>query len=106
MKVDLLGADLYLSPPPYPVVNVDWRHILLYPNIWAWAHGPQGPGAAGGQRDRGSKRSIFFETYVLAGQGAADDSAVSPLAVIDKQKGAIIICGHSTNCLALSELQS
>ena len=75
-----------------------------YPDIWAQAHGPQGPGAAGGQRDRGRKRSIFFETYVLAGQGATDDSAVSPLAVIDKQKGAIVICSHSTNCLALSEL--
>ena len=43
VKVDLLGAD----PTPGIPANADWRPIPLYPNIWARAQGPQGPGAAG-----------------------------------------------------------
>ena len=85
--------------------NVDWRppyapkarvrahypskcglapHPPYTPRARVRAHGAQGPWAAGGRRDR----SFFGIIICLSGQGVAEDSAVSTLAV--KQNGAIL----------------
>ena len=57
-------------------MNVDWRPIPPYTNIY----------------------------WFLTGRGVAEDSAVSPLAV--KQNGALINDSLSTRCWVFSELES